>query len=127
MKTAVLLVGHGSRIAGADAGLRDIAGRIREQGVCAIVEVAFREMHDPDIQQGIAACVSQGANRIVLYPYFLFAGAHVLNDLPSEMKAATERYPGLEIILSEPLGAHPRLADIVRMQVLEILREAGWS
>jgi sirohydrochlorin ferrochelatase len=127
MKTAVLLVGHGSRIAGADAGLHDIAGRIREQGVCAIVEVAFREMHEPDIQQGIDTCVLQGANRIMLYPYFLHAGAHVLKDLPSEMKAATERYPGLEIILGEPLGVHPRLAEVVQTQVMEILQEAGWS
>ncbi len=127
MKTAVLLVGHGSRIAGANAGLRDIAGRIKEQGVCAIVEVAFLERHEPDIQQGIDAYVLQGANRIVLYPYFLFTGGHVLKELPSEMKAATDRYPWLEIIHGEPLGVHPRLADVVQMQVMEILQEAGWS
>ncbi len=127
MKTAVLLIGHGSRIAGANDRLRDIAGRVREQGVCAIVEVAFRERHEPDMQQGIDICVAQGANRIVLYPYFLFAGAHVLKDLPSEMKAATERFPGLEIILGEPLGVHPKLVEIVQLQVEEILHEAGWS
>ena len=68
MKTAVLLMGHGSRIAEANDALRVIAGLVKQQSGCEIVEVAFREMHEPDIQRGIDACVAQGADRIVLYP-----------------------------------------------------------
>ena len=83
MKAAVLLIGHGSRIAGANEALRVIAGLIRQHGTCEIVEVAFLERHETNIQQGIDACVAQGAERILLYPYFLFAGAHVVEDLPA--------------------------------------------
>ena len=127
MKTAVLLMGHGSRIAEANDALRVIAGLVKEQSGCAIVEVAFREMHEPDIQAGIDACVAQGAGRIVLYPYFLFAGAHVLEDLPAEMALATERYPGLEMVLGKPLGVHPKLAEIVQERVAEALQGVGWE
>jgi sirohydrochlorin ferrochelatase len=127
MKTAVLLMGHGSRIAEANDALRVIAGLVKQQSGCEIVEVAFREMHEPDIQRGIDACVAQGADRIVLYPYFLFAGAHVLEDLPAEMKAAIKRYPGLEMVLGEPLGVHPKLAEIVQERVAETLERAGWK
>ncbi|NIQ94875.1 MAG: sirohydrochlorin cobaltochelatase, partial [Desulfuromonadales bacterium] len=81
-KTAILLMGHGSRVAEANDALRVIADQVRNDGGFEIVEVSFRELHEPDIQAGIDACVEQGAGRILLYPYFLFAGAHVLEDLP---------------------------------------------
>lgn len=127
MKAAVLLIGHGSRIAGVNEPLRVIAGLIRQHGTSEIVEVAFLERHETNIQQGIDACVAQGAERILLYPYFLFAGAHVVEDLPAEIKTATARYPRLKMVLSEPLGAHPKLVEIVEEQVAETLQSAGWS
>ena len=126
MKTAILLMGHGSRIAEANDALHAIADMVRSTGRFEIVEVAFREMHAPDIQAGIDRCVTQGAGRILLYPYFLFAGAHVLEDLPAEMTAATERYPGLEMTLGRPLGVHPKLAEIVCERIDESLQNAGW-
>ncbi|MBW6511330.1 MAG: sirohydrochlorin cobaltochelatase [Desulfuromonadaceae bacterium] len=126
MKTAILLMGHGSRIAEANRALDAIAVLVKEQTGYEIVEVSFREMHPPSIQDGIDRCVAQGAQRILLYPYFLFAGAHVLEDLPAEIAAAIKRHPGLEMKLGKPLGVHPKLAEIVTERVTESLTEAGW-
>ena len=125
-KTAILLMGHGSRVSEANDALRTIAEQVRQQGTYPIVEVAFRELHQPDIQTGIDRCVDQGAERILLYPYFLFAGAHVLEDLPAEIVEATKRHPGLEMTLGKPLGVHPKLAEIVTQRVAESLTDAGW-
>jgi len=127
MKTAILLMGHGSRVAEANAALYRIAEMVAEQGDYPIVEVAFREQHPPNIQAGIDACVARGAQRIVLYPYFLYAGAHVLEDLPDEMAAAARRHPGLQMVLGTPLGVHPKLAEIVCERLAATLREAGWQ
>lgn len=127
MTTAILLMGHGSRIPEANDALHAIAGMVKAQTGCTIVEVSFREQHAPNIQKGIDACVAKGANRILLYPYFLFAGAHVLEDLPAEMEQAKERYPGLEMILGSPLGVHPKLGEIVCERIGESLSEAGWN
>ncbi len=126
MSLAILLMGHGSRVAEANRALYDIAAMVASQGEFEIVEVAFREQHPPDIQAGIDACVARGARRILLYPYFLFAGAHVLEDLPTEMEAARRRHPGLELTMGEHLGAHPKLAEIVCERAGKTLREAGW-
>ncbi len=126
MKTAVLLMGHGSRVAEANDALYAIAAMVRESSGFEIVEVSFREMHAPNIQAGIDRCVKQGATRILLYPYFLFAGAHVLEDLPAEMDAAAVRYPGLEMTLGKPLGVHPKLAEIVCERIAESLERSGW-
>jgi len=125
--TAILLIGHGSRIADANEALHAIADLVRQQHPDRIVEVAFREQHAPNIQLGIDRCVDQGAKRILLYPYFLFSGAHVLEDLPEEMDAARQRHEGLQLVLGEPLGVHPKLAEIVCERVEETLERAGWK
>ncbi|MDO3377520.1 sirohydrochlorin chelatase [Geoalkalibacter halelectricus] len=127
MKTAILLMGHGSRVAAANDALHAIAAMVRECTGFDIVEVSFREQHAPNIQKGIDACVAKGAQRILLYPYFLFAGAHVLEDLPEEMEAAAKRYPGLEMTLGEPLGVHPKLGEIVCERIDQALTQAGWQ
>jgi sirohydrochlorin ferrochelatase len=126
-KTAILLMGHGSRVAEANDALRVIADQVRSEGGFEIVEVSFRELHSPDIQAGINRCVEQGAERVLLYPYFLFAGAHVLEDLPAEMEEAKKRYPGLEMTMGQPLGVHPKLGEIVCDRVAESLAAAGWN
>jgi len=127
MKTAILLMGHGSRVAEANHALYAVAEMVKAQAGYEIVEVSFREQHQPNIQQGINACVAQGAGRILLYPYFLYAGAHVLEDLPEEINLAKQRHPGLEMILGRPLGVHPKLAEIVCERVDAGLHEAGWA
>lgn len=127
MTTAILLMGHGSRVAEANQALYTIAGMLRGLRPGTIVEVAFREQHPPDIQAGIDACVRHGAQRVLLYPYFLFAGAHVLEDLPVEMAEARRRHPGLQLAMGEHLGAHPKLAEIVAERVDEAFGRAGWQ
>ena len=119
-------MGHGSRVSEANDALRVIAEQVKQASDFEIVEVSFRELHQPDIQTGIDRCVEQGAERILLYPYFLFAGAHVLEDLPDEMGQAMKRYPGLEMAMGQPLGTHPKLAEIVCDRVGESLNKAGW-
>ena len=83
MTTAILLMAHGSRISEANDAAREIAARVKTMTQFDIVEVSFREQHLPNIQQGVDNCVAQGAKRILLVPYFLYMGAHVLEDLPA--------------------------------------------
>lgn len=127
MKTAILLLGHGSRVAGANEALHAIAAMVKAETDAALVEVAFLPPHAPGIQEGVDRCLAQGAARILLYPYFLYAGAHVLKDLPERIEQARRRHPGLEMILGEPLGVHPKLAEIVRERIDASLQAAGWS
>lgn len=126
-KTAILLMAHGSRIAEANNAAYEIAEMIRAASTFEIVEVAFREMHPPDIQSAINRCVAQGAERILLMPYFLFVGAHVREDLPAEMTLAQQRYPQVEFAMGNHLGAHRKLAEIVIERIAEGLTVNGWQ
>ncbi len=126
MNTAILLMAHGSRIPEANGTMREIAAMVKEMTGFDIVEVAFREQHLPNIQQGIDACVVQGAQRVLLMPYFLYMGAHVLEDLPVEMAEARKRYPQVEFAMGKHLGAHRKLAEIVVERIAEGLTLTGW-
>jgi precorrin-8X/cobalt-precorrin-8 methylmutase len=127
MKTAILLIGHGSRVPEANQALHSVSASVRQRSGYGIVEVCFREQHAPNIQAGIDRCVARGAQRILLYPYFLYAGAHVLEDLPAEMVMAAGRYPGLEMTMGQPLGVHRKLGEIVCERIGEAIAAAGWG
>jgi sirohydrochlorin ferrochelatase len=126
MKTAILIMAHGSRISEANDAARDIAVMVQGMTGFEIVEVSFRELHEPNIQQGIDACVAQGAGRILLMPYFLFMGAHVRHDLPEEIAEAQKRHPGLIMEMGGHLGAHRKLAEIEAERIGEALERLGW-
>jgi sirohydrochlorin ferrochelatase len=126
MKTAILLMAHGSRIAEANDAAREIADQVRQMTGYDIVEVSFREQHLPNIQAGIDACVAQGAQRVLLMPYFLFVGAHVQEDLPAEMAEAKRRHPRVEFAMGKHLGAHRKLAEVVVERIAEALTVTGW-
>ncbi len=124
--TAILLMAHGSRIAEANDAAREVAKMVQGMTGFDIIEVAFREMHEPDIQKGIDSCVARGAKRILLIPYFLFMGAHVQHDLPEEIETAQKRHPGLKMEMGPHLGVHLKLAEIVVDRIAEGLTSAGW-
>jgi sirohydrochlorin ferrochelatase len=118
VKTALLLIAHGSRQAEANADLHHVADGLRRRGH-PIVEASFLELAEPGIEEGGRRCVEQGAARVVLVPYFLSAGVHVLRDLSAARARLAERFPAVEFRLAEPLGRHPLMLDVVVDRVRE--------
>jgi len=125
-KTAVLLVGHGSALAEGRKGLESLTDMVRGCGGHEMVAFAFLSRGEPDLLQGVRICVEQGADRILLCPCFLFTGAHVRQDLPAEMARIATLFPGLEWAVGEPLGIHPKLAEIVCERIVEASIRTGW-
>jgi sirohydrochlorin ferrochelatase len=118
VKTALLLIAHGSREAEANADLLALAAGLRARGH-ALVEVAYLELAEPGIEEAGAGCVEQGAHQVILVPYFLSAGVHVRRDLTEARTRLAERFPQVEFRLAEPLGRHPLLVEVVAQRVRE--------
>jgi sirohydrochlorin ferrochelatase len=116
-KTALLLIAHGSRNQEANADLHALATELRATGHYEIVEPAFLELTQPDIDLGAEHCISAGARYLILLPYFLSAGVHVRRDLSAACERLSERYPEVVFRLAEPLGPHPLLIKIIRERV----------
>ena len=112
-KTALLLIAHGSRQDEANADLLYMVAEMRKTGDYAIVEGAYLELSAPTIKEATARCVAQGAEKVVLLPYFLSAGVHVRQDLTAIRQKLAKDNPSVEFSLAEPLGPHPLLLEIV--------------
>ena len=111
--TALLLIAHGSRRPEANADLEHLADVMRGRGEFAIVQPSYLELCEPGIVAGGSACVAAGANCVVLLPYFLSAGRHVVEDLTAAREELARAHPETTFMLAEPLGRHPLLAEIV--------------
>jgi sirohydrochlorin ferrochelatase len=118
--TALLLMAHGSRRPKANADLDYLVDQLRQQGRYPIVQASFLELAEPDIEQGAAQCVAQGATRVLMLPYFLSAGKHVQQDLTEICQRLANRFPHVDFHLGEPLGRHPLLLDIVIQRAQEM-------
>jgi len=115
--TAVLLIAHGSRHAPANDDLRRMAERVAESALHPIVEPAFLELAHPDIAAAGTRCVELGASRVLMIPYFLAAGVHLLRDLTAARDALITRHPGVEFRLGPPLGPDPLLERLVAERI----------
>jgi sirohydrochlorin ferrochelatase len=120
--TAVLLIAHGSRHQPANDDLRAMAARFAAGGRYPIVEACFLELADPDIAAGGARCVARGAGRVLMIPYFLSAGVHLLRDLTAARDDLSRHHPGVEFRLGPPLGPHPLLDELVAARIGELER-----
>jgi sirohydrochlorin ferrochelatase len=122
LKRAILLIAHGSSVESASDDMFRVMDAIRRKaGYDMIVEAGFLELTAPGIPEAIDRCVSKGAGMIVIVPYFLHPGKHVLNDLPVMIHSARQRHPHVRIVLARHLGHDERLADIVMDRVAQAL------
>ncbi len=106
MSRHILLIAHGSRRESSNHEVEILA---RKLALLASefdsVKAAFLEMADPDIASGLGALIEQGATEIIVLPYFLAAGRHVVEDVPQEVERIKAAHPDVDIHLSEHLGA----------------------
>ncbi|NJD69393.1 MAG: hypothetical protein C3F12_13910 [Candidatus Methylomirabilota bacterium] len=121
MKQALLLIDHGSRREGSCELLSDIALMMRGRFGLPIVHYAHMEFQEPTIQQGFDACVADGAEEIVVFPYLFGAGQHIVTHIPDRVKQAASLHPGVAFRITRPLGVHQKIGEVI----LERMAESG--
>jgi sirohydrochlorin ferrochelatase len=111
----LIVVAHGSRRAGSNEEVTALAEqlRLRLGGRYAQVMTAFLELAEPSIPVAIDEAVAAGADEVVLLPYFLAAGYHVVEDIPALVAQRREAHPNVEITLLPHLGASGQLPGLL--------------
>jgi sirohydrochlorin ferrochelatase len=103
----------------ANALLEEIARLVAEIAPGYHVEAAHMELAPPDIAAGVEACVEAGATDITVMPYMLAPGRHSTGDIPRMALDAAQKYEGIQIRVSSPLGSDSRLAEVILERVEE--------
>lgn len=114
MKQALLIIAHGSRRATANQEVTRLARQImqeRSDFICC--ETGFLELASPDILQAIQNCVDQGAEHVVVIPYFLAAGRHVVIDIPAHLEHAKRLHQHVTFSLTAHLGISSAVKQVI--------------
>lgn len=119
--TGILLLAHGSREGDTEKTMRRITEFVKADMPEALIEEAYMQFRDINIEKGLENLIAQGADDLKVIPYFLFEGVHIKEDIPNELKDFSEKHPNIKVSLGKPLGADKRLADIVVDRVKEII------
>ena len=111
---ALLLIAHGSRSASANDEIRALATQLRGVNQAfALVEHAFLEMAKPNIVQGGKKLIADGADEIIVLPYFLAAGKHVAEDVPAQVALLKQQHPQVKITLASHLGSATKIRSLI--------------
>lgn len=119
VKTAVILMGHGSRVPDAGKGMEEVAAMLRQSGGYGIIETCYMSRLGVRFPEIFAKCVQQGAKKVILIPYFLHLGLHMRLDIPTMMKKEATKYPSVELVFGKNLGFDELLVSLVRKRIEE--------
>ena len=111
-KKKVLIISHGSREMSANQEFKRLVGKYRKRHPGWKISHAFLELAAPSIPDALKA-LAETSNEIFVLPLFLFSARHVRKHIPEILRAFRQKHPGVNIHLASPLGAEPKLLDIL--------------
>ncbi len=110
--TAVVLVGRGATDPDANAEISKTARLLQEGRGIGTVETAYVSLATPSVPQGLDRALRLGFRRVVVLPWFLFAG--VLPDrIVAQTAAWAAEHPEVEVRSAGLLGPGDELAGVV--------------
>ncbi|MCF6158502.1 MAG: hypothetical protein E3K32_07990 [wastewater metagenome] len=127
MKTGVILISHGSKLNTGNDGLFVITDMLRAMNRWDMVEAAFLQLAEPGFEVVVEKAVEKGAGRIVVVPLLLFKGNHVYKDIPEMIENEKRKYPAVEFIYANNIGADERIALIAADRIHEVLVEKQYE
>lgn len=114
---SLLVVAHGSRREESNNEVRDLVKKVASMDHdFHEVKPAFLELAEPLIPDGIRAAIANGATKVVVLPYFLSAGRHVVEDIPTDVKIVQDDHPNIQITIAPYLGAAIDIPQILLNQ-----------
>lgn len=122
-RLAVLILGHGSRDAAANAEFEGLVGRYAARHPDLLVAHAYVELAAPSLADGLAALAARlgPGGEVTVVPLFLFAAGHVKNDLPLALATARSRFPLVRFAAAAALGVHAALVGMAAARALQAL------
>jgi sirohydrochlorin ferrochelatase len=118
-KKAVILIGHGSRAAGADDDMERVAECLRAIAGDSIVDLCRMAGHGTSFGEVFERCVRQGAKTVIVIPYFLHFGVHLRQDIPEILREAVAKHPDIRLVLGRHLGYDDALVALVERRIAE--------
>ncbi len=119
---AVIILNHGTRNKQAQEGFNTFVQTLKGKFPSVIVEHASMELSEPSMPVIIKKLYESEKRDIVIIPFFLFSGMHIVRDIPEIIEKERQKYSDLKITFGKPLMPDKRLSDILYDRIKEILQ-----
>lgn len=116
---AVIILGHGSRNKLAQQDFLDFVQAVKQEQLSLRIEHASMELSPPNIPSVISKLYNEGIRSIVVVPFFLFRGMHIVNDIPKIIEEQKVKYSNLDIVMGKVLLPDGRLKQVVIERIKE--------
>ncbi|MCG8637658.1 MAG: CbiX/SirB N-terminal domain-containing protein [Desulfobacterales bacterium] len=115
----LIIAAHGSRKAESAREVAALTEKISlKSGACFDrVDHGFLQFSEPLLPGVIDNAVALGATQIVIFPFFISAGSHILTDIPELVAESGKTYPGVEFTVTRHLGAAASVEDVILGEV----------
>ena len=113
MQTAIIILGHGSRRPEVSRAFAEMALRLSSRLGSAVVEPAFFSLGRPSLEEKAKELIARGYSRLVVFPYFLLNGIHVLKDIPEQIEKLKGEHPHISFELLPSLENDPLLEEVL--------------
>ena len=118
---AFLILAHGSRRARSNEEVIQLAEcfGLQNKQDYPIVRAAFMELAEPKIPDTIDAVLAAGATELIILPYFLAAGAHVVTDIPEILHSALADKPDVRFKVLPHIGGAKGMIQLIEQVTSE--------
>lgn len=123
MKKGLIVLGHGSKAPEATETLAAVTAMVRSKTAYDRVDYASLQLSEPGLDEVVRSQVESGIAQITVLPFLIAVGQHVKVDIPEALAELRRELPGADLRLGRPLGADPRLADILAERAAEMEQE----
>lgn len=123
MSHALILLAHGSSDARWRAPFERFHAALAER-LSTPLRLAYMELSEPSLETTVAELAAAGIERAEILPLFFAAGRHLRHDVPAQVAALGEAWPGLRLTLLPPVGEHPAFVEALAAVIAERAGEA---
>jgi sirohydrochlorin ferrochelatase/(2Fe-2S) ferredoxin len=119
--TSVVIVGHGSRDAEANAQFEAFVAGYRAHRLDLDVLHGSIELSQPNVADVLAEAAAQ-SSQVVVVPLSLLTAGHVKNELPLLVTATAKRFPHCRLHTTPALGVNPGVIAAVVAQARDFVQ-----
>lgn len=112
---ALVITAHGSRKKESNDEILRLAQKVKQLRTHDFdsVSAAFIQFTEPLLPSEIEKLAARGAEKIIVFPYFIGAGSHVIKDIPDIIYDASETHPDIRFSVTAHLGGIDGIEHLV--------------
>lgn len=109
---AIVLFGHAPLML-VGASLLTVWHRSGGPNILALVELAFLELMQPNLEDAIGSHLAAGASEVVVVPVFIGQGGHLRNDFPTLLSECQEKLPDIALGATSAVGENETVLQAI--------------